>query len=82
MNIQAVCSEYDIEGVIGAINNDLVNNLIKIVPEAPAKGGKPQLLGQYGNSRADSNLKQMLNNLVHNAFKEGCKAGKGGLSPS
>lgn len=74
-------SHYDVNSLVGAIKSDLDCGNLKIFKANEKREDWSVQMKQLGSEMVLSYLQKTVEHLLNNAFKEGCKCGKGGFSP-
>lgn len=77
MLLNAKLSSYDMDYIMTAIKEDLNSEVLTITKEKSWTASMRKGGGEY----PPSHLQKIIEGLLNNAFKEGCKCGKGGFSP-
>lgn len=79
MQLDAKLDSYDISGMCGAIKQDLDSGNLQITKTG--NNDWSANIRSAGGEKLPTSLQKYVEQLLNNAFKEGCKCGKGGFSP-
>jgi hypothetical protein len=74
-------SSYDVDNLTRAIKSDLDCANLKAYKPNEKKEDWSVEMKHIGGEKVVSFLQKTVEQLLNNAFKEGCKCGKGGFSP-
>lgn len=81
MLLNPTLSHYDVDNLTRSIKSDLDCGNLKIYKPNEKKEDWTVDMKSIGGEKVLSYLQKTVEHLLNNAFKEGCKCGKGGFSP-
>jgi hypothetical protein len=82
MLLNPAISANDVDNLTRSIKSDLDCGNLKIYkPNEKKEDWTVEMTNAYRGEKVLSYLQKTVEHLLNNAFKEGCKCGKGGFSP-